>query len=105
VPLSEQLKPFSAHVAGSMNAISPQTGRVNHITSVVAACPLVPYAFFNWTSSVFKYQDPFGIYPRGDFGFGLYSAPTVNDPTVVASTTCAGGTTIGGAPSTFVGEP
>jgi phospholipid/cholesterol/gamma-HCH transport system substrate-binding protein len=99
VPLSKQLKPFSAALASSLTAIKPQTGRVNHVTSVVAGCPLVPYAFFNWTASVLKFQDPFGGYPRGDFGFGVYSAPGGADPHVIAGDTCAGGTTLGGVPS------
>jgi ABC-type transporter Mla subunit MlaD len=99
VPLSNQLKPFSGDLANSLTAISPQTPRVNHVTTEVAGCPLVPYAFFNWTSSVLKFWDAYGAYPRGDFGFGLYTNSLYKDPNVIAGPTCAGGTTIGNVPT------
>jgi ABC-type transporter Mla subunit MlaD len=105
VPLSEQLQPLSSQLASSLNAISPQTPDVNHITSVVAECPSAPYAFFNWTASVTKYYDAYGSYPRGDAGLGVFSLSNLKDPRNVDEPTCAGGHGLGGVPTTFVGEP
>jgi hypothetical protein len=105
VPLSQQLRPFSSKLASSLTAISPQTGSINHITSVLAECPSVPYVFFNWTASVTKYYDAFGSYPRGDAGIGLFSASPVKDPRVVDEAACSGGAGLGGVPSNFVNEP
>jgi ABC-type transporter Mla subunit MlaD len=99
VPLSRQLRPFSAALATSLATIKPQTGYVNAVTTDLADCHQTLYEFFNWNASVFKYQDAFGTYSRGDFGFGVYTAPTVKDPQVIAGEGCAGGITIGGVPS------
>ncbi len=105
VPLSQQLRPFSSALASSLQGLSPQTADVNHITTVVAGCPVAPYAFFNWTASVTKYYDPYGAYPRGDAGIGLFSLSPAKDPRMVNETTCAGGTGLGAVPSNVVGEP
>jgi len=102
VSLSQQLKPFSANLASAVQAIAPQTGRVDHVTQVLANCPSVLNAFFNWTASVLKFQDPFGAYPRGDYGFGIYSQPATADPKIIAGPTCAGGPTIGAVPTPAV---
>ena len=72
---------------------------------MVAGCPAAPYAFFNWTASVTKYYDPYGAYPRGDAGIGVFSASPPADPRMVDEPTCAGGTGLGGVPSNVVGEP
>jgi ABC-type transporter Mla subunit MlaD len=106
VPLSTQLKPFSAQLANSLGAIEPQTGYINHIASKVAACPLALYAFFNWSDSVGKFHDGLGAYPRGDFGFGLESSPTFRGGNMVTGSSCSGGTTLEGVPTPgFPGPP
>jgi ABC-type transporter Mla subunit MlaD len=105
VPLSRQLKPFSAALASSLTEIKPQTGYVHSVTTDLVACKQTLYEFFNWNASVFKFQDPFGTYSRGDFGFGVYTVPTMKDPQVIAGPGCAGGVTIGGVPTPAVGMP
>lgn len=99
VPLSERLRPLSADLASSLTRIKPQTHWVNDVATDLVDCSTQLYEFFNWNASVFKFQDPFGTYSRGDFGFGLFTAPNVKDPNVVTGAGCAGGTTIGGVPS------
>ena len=66
---------------------------------VLSACPQVPYAFFNWTASVTKFEDSQGHYPRGDFGFGIDTLPTTKDPNVVKEQGCSPGYILGGEPT------
>jgi ABC-type transporter Mla subunit MlaD len=106
VPLSEQLRPFAAALASSLKFIKPQTGYVKNIVDKVAACPDVLYAFFNWTASVFKFLDPYGVYARADFALGLYTPPNgKNPPDIIQQPNCAGGTTIEGVPTTYAPGP
>jgi phospholipid/cholesterol/gamma-HCH transport system substrate-binding protein len=98
VPLSAQLKPVAQQLSRAVANVRPQTADLAKITRDVAGCPMAAYQFFQFTASLTKYEDAFGVYPRGDFGFAADSVSGVKDPFVTASPSCAPGTVLGAAP-------
>jgi ABC-type transporter Mla subunit MlaD len=99
VPLSDALRPLASSLGNALGSISPQVPDINAALHSIAGCPQVPYAFFNWTASVTKFEDSQGHYPRGDFGFGIDTLPTTKDPNVVKEQGCSPGYILGGEPT------
>jgi phospholipid/cholesterol/gamma-HCH transport system substrate-binding protein len=98
VPLSTKLRPLAQELARSTANIDPQTADIAKITTDTAGCPMAAYQFFQFTASLTKYEDAFGVYPRGDFGLAADTLSGVKDPFVTASKSCAPGPVLGATP-------
>lgn len=98
MPLARQLRPLAGSLDSAFTALSPQIKDVDHISDSLAKCSKKKalYTFFNWTSSVIKWRDAYGWWPRGDFGFGLDTSYVTKDPNVHDLENCAGPKHTGG---------
>jgi ABC-type transporter Mla subunit MlaD len=99
VPFAVAIPPVAGQLGSALRLLAPQVADISHVTDDLVECPQVPYAFFNWTASLGKYIDTYGSIPRGDIAVGLDSTTVLKDPNIVPAKSCAGGTTIGSAPT------
>jgi ABC-type transporter Mla subunit MlaD len=92
VPLAQALEPLSTHAARAVANLRPQVPAIDHVTRSVADCTLGIYGFMQWTSSVAKFRDSRGIFPRGDAALSLNSAGGVTgDPNLKPRRGCSPG--------------
>jgi phospholipid/cholesterol/gamma-HCH transport system substrate-binding protein len=98
--LAQAASPFSSNLARALRSIRPQTGAFNHITRSTAACAYPEiHAFFAWQTSLAKFEDARGVFPRADITVGLGSNPgPLSDPNNVPVEGCAPGLPLGGTP-------
>jgi ABC-type transporter Mla subunit MlaD len=102
-PLVSELRPASANLARAVEALQPQAGAVDHVTTTLGRCTFVLQRFFQWTQSVFATGDARGVAPRGDAAVSLDSTGLALDgATKKYPSNCGGGTTLGGAPAGVV---
>jgi len=105
VPLAQALDPAAANLKSAVASLAPQVPAVNHVTQTVAGCMVAVEGFFQWTSSLTKFDNALGgTTGRGDFTVALDSSGSVPDPNVIQSPhSCAPGSPLGGAPATLGG--
>jgi virulence factor Mce-like protein len=79
-PFMHQLNPTSVQLDRGLMQIQPIAPRVDSITRKLAPCQFAVGKFFQWTMSVYKLQDAWGAFPRGEATVGFDSAGGVVQP-------------------------
>lgn len=65
-PLLRAARPFSRSLVPTFDALRSSAPRLDRVTALVVPCRTALRQFFNWTMSVFKFQDVMSAYPRGE---------------------------------------
>jgi virulence factor Mce-like protein len=104
VPLAGALVPLSGNLSAAIDALTPQTGTIDHTTQDLVSCKSGIQGFFQWDASMAKFGDVRGPVPRGNVVFGGGSNGVVNGPFEYAPQACTPGSPIGGRPPTSADE-
>jgi ABC-type transporter Mla subunit MlaD len=86
-PIARDLEPAAASSSAALAQLSSQTGRLDRVTRTLVPCEYALTKFFTWTSSVIKFSDANGAYPRGVVPVGNDTLGS-DDPALVDGKSC-----------------
>lgn len=98
-PVAADLRPVSHHLDAAVSQLRPQADTTDLVTKRAAGCKKGIQDFFQWNTSMTKFGDANGPFPRGNFVLGG-SSELARNPWESAPPACTPGRPIGGRPPT-----
>jgi hypothetical protein len=92
MPLFKYLRPTTDGLAEAAKTLRPQVPSLASTLDTAERCELAVRKFFQWTSSVWKYADARGAFPRGEAVIGTdVAGGLTKDPNLKRSPSCVDG--------------